>query len=83
MQYAIISCINGNWKVETETNSLQTAKVNFFDKCKSLWNATDVSLARVWIVDQSLASVDSEDVYHETATSGKTNNTGSDSGAEA
>lgn len=64
MQYAIISVINGNWNIEVETNDLQQAKVNFHDKCKILWNASDVSLARVWIVDQSLGVIDSEEITH-------------------
>lgn len=64
MQYAIISVINGNWKIEVETNDLQQAKVNFHDKCKILWNASDVTLARVWIVDQSLGLIDSEEITH-------------------
>ena len=62
MQYAIITMINGNWKIEVETNDLQQAKVNFHDKCKILWNASDVTLARVWIVDQSLNLIDSEEI---------------------
>ena len=62
MQYAIITMINGNWKIEVETNNLQQAKVNFHDKCKILWNASDVTLARVWIVDQSLNLIDSEEI---------------------
>jgi hypothetical protein len=64
MQYAIISMINGNWKIEVETNDLQQAKVNFHDKCKILWNASDVTLARVWIVDQSLGLIDYEEITH-------------------
>ena len=67
MQYAIISVINGNWKIEQETNNLQNAKVNFHQKCATLWNASDVTLARVWIVDQSLGQIESEEIYHETA----------------
>ena len=65
MQYAIISVINGNWKIEQETNNLQNAKVNFHNKCAALWNASDVTLARVWIVDQSLGQIESEEIYHE------------------
>ena len=66
MQYAIISVINGNWKIEVETNNLQQAKVNFHQKCATLWNASDVSLARVWIVDQSLGQIESEEIFHTT-----------------
>ena len=66
MQYAIISVINGNWKIEVETNNLQQAKVNFHQKCATLWNASDVTLARVWIVDQSLGQIESEEIFHTT-----------------
>ena len=66
MQYAIISVINGNWKIEVETNNLQQAKVNFHQKCATLWNASDVTLARVWIVDQSLGQIESEEIIHTT-----------------
>ena len=64
MQYAIISCINGNWKIEVESNNLQQVRINFHQKCATLWNAPDVTLARVWIVDQSLGVIDSEEITH-------------------
>lgn len=64
MQYAIIKLVNGSWEVSVETNNLQTAKVNFHDMCKILWNAPDVSLARVWLVDQSLGQIDFEEITH-------------------
>ena len=66
MQYAIITMVNGNWKIEVETNNLQQAKVNFHNKCAALWNASDVTLARVWIVDQSLGQIESEEIFHTT-----------------
>ena len=66
MQYAIISVINGNWKIEVETNNLKQAKVNFHNKCAALWNASDVTFARVWIVDQSLGQIESEEIDHTT-----------------
>ena len=64
MQYALITMINGNWKIEVETNNLQQAKVNFHQKCAALWNASDVTLARVWVVDQSLGIIESEEIMH-------------------
>ena len=64
MQYALITMINGNWKIEVETNNLQQAKVNFHNKCATLWNASDVTLARVWVVDQSLGIIESEEIQH-------------------
>ena len=64
MQYAIITMVNGNWKIEVETNDLKQAKVNFHQKCATLWNASDVTLARVWVVDQSLGIIEREEITH-------------------
>ena len=65
MQYALITMINGNWKIEVETNNLQQVLVNFHQKCATLWNASDVTLARVWVVDQMLGQIESEEIRHE------------------
>ena len=64
MQYAIISVINGNYKVEVETNDEQQVYVNFHQKCASLWNAEDVTLAYVAIVDQQLNKIRTETIQH-------------------
>ena len=72
MQYAIISVINGSWNIEVETNNLQQAKVNFHQRCATLWNASDVTLARVWIVDQSLGQIESEEIRHDKETATQT-----------
>jgi hypothetical protein len=57
MQYALITMINGNFKIEVETNDLQQVTVNFHQKCASLWNAKDVLQARVAIIGQTLGVV--------------------------
>lgn len=64
MQYAIITMINGNWKIEVETNSFQQVTTNFHSKCAALSNEPTVTLARVWVVDQSLTVIKSEEITH-------------------
>lgn len=64
MQYAIISVINGNFKIEVESNDEQQVRVNFHQKCASLWNASDVSLAKVAIIDQQFNILLSEVITH-------------------
>lgn len=66
MQYALITMINGNWKVEVETNNLQQVTTNFHTKCAALSNEPSVTLARVWVVDQSLSVLKSEEISHAT-----------------
>ena len=66
MQYAIITMINGNWKVEVESNNLQQVTTNFHTKCAALSNEPSVTLARVWVVDQSLSIIKSEEIEHAT-----------------
>ena len=65
MKYAIISVINGNYKVEVESNSLQQVRTNFHQKCAALWNASDVTLARIAIIDQAFNQIDFEEIHHE------------------
>ena len=66
MKYAIISVVNGNWKIDVETENLQQARVNYHDRCKTLWNAPDVVTAYVYLVDPTLNKIYSEAVYHNT-----------------
>lgn len=66
MKYAIITMINGNWKVEVESNNLQQVTTNFHTKCATLSNEPTVTLARIWVVDQSLAVIKSETIDHTT-----------------
>ena len=58
MKYALIQCVNGNFSIVSEHGSLQAARVAFHDRCKILWNASDVIEGFVAIVDSSLAYVD-------------------------
>ena len=64
--YAIISCINGNYKIEAEGLSEQSAKVLFHQKCAAFWNAPDVLLGQVCIKNQQLETVGnySEQIIH-------------------
>lgn len=66
MKYAIIKVVNGNYAVEVETNDKKQANVNFHQLCTTLWNAEDVSLAFVAIVDQHLFILKSEEINHAT-----------------
>lgn len=64
MQYAIIKVVNGSFAVAVETNDEKQANVNFHQLCTTLWNAEDVSLAFVAIVDQHLSILKSETIYN-------------------
>ena len=68
MKYAIIKCINGNFAIHAETSDLNSAKVQFHGLAQTLWNAPDVTTAKVAIVDEQLNVVEDyrEYVHHET-----------------
>lgn len=64
MKYAVISNVNGVFKIESEHgDNLQAAIVNFHNKCAVFWNAPDVITAKVEIVDEALNVVDSKAEY--------------------
>lgn len=68
MKYAIITCINGNYKIEAEgITNLANAKVNFHNKCQVLWNAPDVITGYVMIADENLDKVEryGEYIWHD------------------
>jgi hypothetical protein len=68
MKYALIQCVNGNFSIVSEHGeNLQAARVAFHDRCKILWNASDVITATVAIVDSNLTYVDGriEIITHE------------------
>lgn len=68
MKYAIISCINGNYKIEAEgITDLANAKTQFHGLCQTLWNAPDVITAYVMIADEQLDVVEGykEFIHHE------------------
>jgi hypothetical protein len=68
MKYSLIQCVNGNFSIVSEHDeNLQAAKVAFHDRCKILWNASDVVEAHVAIIDSNLTYVDGriEVITHE------------------
>ena len=68
MMYAIIKSINGNYFIHAEgISNLSSAKTQYHDLCKSLWNASDVFNAYVMIVDEHLDCVDGykEYIHHD------------------
>lgn len=59
MKYAIIKVINGNYFIHAEgITDINSAKVQFHDLCKTLWNASDVLKATVIIADENLDAVE-------------------------
>lgn len=68
MKLALVQCVNGNFTVVSEhgTNE-QAAKVAFFDRCKILWNESDVVTGEVAIVDEQLDIFEGykEFIHHE------------------
>ena len=72
MKYAIIECVNGNYVVRAEgITSLESAKSQYHDRCRVLWNAQDVITAHVMIADEQLDAVEGykEFIHHEVAES--------------
>lgn len=68
MKYAVISVINGNYRIEAEGfNSLDGAKVFFAGKWQTLLNTPDVITAEIAIVDENLDCVENykEFISHE------------------
>ena len=65
-KYAVIRVSNGtNTVVAENIASLDSAKTTFHTQCANLWNAPDVELAAVMIVDNQLRLVNG---YHEVIT---------------
>jgi len=61
--YAIQTVSNGNFAIAAEgITDINLAKTNFHNSCSAYWNASDVELAAVSIVDEQLRIVDG---YHE------------------
>ena len=68
MVYAVIKNVNGAYSVHAEGfTALESAKVNYFGLCQTLWNAPDVITAEVMIVDEQLDCVEGykEFIHHE------------------
>lgn len=71
MKYALIQCVNGAFSIVSEHGEdLQAARVAFHDRCKILWNASDVIEGYVAIIDSNLTYVDGriEKITHESTT---------------
>ena len=59
MKYAVISNVNGNFKIESEHgDNLQGAIVAYHQTCAAFWNTPDVLTAKVEVVDEALNVVD-------------------------
>ena len=73
MKLAIIKVINGNYFIHAEgITSLESAKTQYHDVCKTLWAAPDVITATVMIVNENLECVEGynrEFIHHEVAES--------------
>lgn len=55
MKLALVNCVNGNFSVIVEgIVSEQTARVQFHERCKILWNASDVITGEVAVLDEQL-----------------------------
>ena len=64
MKYALVSVVNGNFKIEAEYGeNEQGAFVGFHDKCKNYWNANDVVSAVVTVMDENLDVVEGKVEY--------------------
>ena len=64
--YAVVTCSNGNYNILAEGLSEQAAKVKYHQTCAAFWNAPDVLLGQVAIVDQqwNVAFGCSEQIIH-------------------
>ena len=66
-KYSTVKCVNGQFAINTETDNLQQAIVQFHSLAQMLWNAPDVEKAKIAIMDEQLNVVDkySEFIHHE------------------
>ena len=69
--YATVKSVNGQFAINTETDNLQSAIIQFHSLAQDLWNAPDVATAKIAIMDEQLNVVDkySEFIHHEEKTS--------------
>lgn len=71
MKYAVVSCINGNYRIETEHGTnLNAAKMSWHEKCRALENEPTVITATVAVVDENFSSIGGfyEQITHEPQT---------------
>lgn len=66
-KYATVKCVNGVFAINTETDDLQSAIIQFHGLAQMLWNAPDVATAKIAVMDEQLNVVDgySEYIHHE------------------
>lgn len=67
MKYALVTCINGNYKIESEHGTdLNAAQMAWHEKCRSLEGAPDVITATCMVANENLGTVDSlfEQIKH-------------------
>lgn len=58
MKYALITCINGNFKIESEHGeNLEAARTAFYSKCAVLSNTPDVISSQTMVTDEFLQPV--------------------------
>lgn len=68
MKYAVITCSNGTFNVQSEwTNDIKGARINFRTQCNTLDNAPDVKTGAVVLVNENFDVVDDykEIINHE------------------
>lgn len=64
MKYSLVQVSNGNFSIVAEYGeNKQGAFVGFHDRCKILWNATDVLSAVVAVMDENLDVVEGKKEY--------------------
>ncbi len=68
-KFAVVEDVNGAFVVKSEHDDPQSACVAFHDRCKILWNASDVIKATVKVFDEDLNVFEgkSEVITHDTA----------------
>lgn len=66
-KYSTVKCVNGTFAINTETDNLQSAIIQFHSLAQGLWNAPDVVSAKIAIMDEQLNVVDgyAEFIHHE------------------
>ena len=58
MKYALVTCINGNYKIESEHGTdLNAAQMAWHAKCRALEGADDVVTAVCMVADENLGTV--------------------------
>ena len=66
-KFSTVKVVNGQFTINTETDNLQSAIIQFHSLAQDLWNAPDVETAKIAIMDEQLNVVDgyAEFIHHE------------------